>query len=394
VVLHRLIGRLQSDFTVGVLLTTAAVYSLSRLYTPRPWLFSTLFFVLELDLLMQARKTGRMRQLLWLPAIFALWANLHIQFIAGLVMLAIALAEAVLAQRWGEIQARMRPAWMCGISIACVLATLVNPYGWRIYQIAYEVATQSGAMSKVTELSALPFRRLDDWCVLLLTLGAAGILARARRVAFFESALFVFAVWVSFRSQRDLWVVVIVAAALLAQGLPGSDENRFQLTPSYAPAIAIAVTLIVSLGFCVLHVNNAQLQTGLAENLPVRAVEVMKMKGWCGPLFNDYSWGGYLIWAQRLPVSIDGRQNIYGDQRIDRNYATWNAQPDWASDPDLQKANLVIGPVEAPLTQLLRMDPRFQLGYEDKLAVVFVARGNSSMEPAAASGASALACAQ
>jgi hypothetical protein len=114
--------------------------------------------------------------------------------------------------------------------------------------------------------------------------------------------------------------------------------------------------------------------------MPVRAVEVVKEKGWSGPLYNDYTWGGYLIWALRMPVSIDGRQNIYGDERIDRSNSTWNGQPGWESDPDLAKAGLVIGPVKMPLIQLLRMDPRFQLAYEDKLAAVFVARKATSSE--------------
>ena len=56
---------------------------MGRLYTPRPWLFTILLFILELDILMRARRTGRLRGLLWLPAIFALWANVHIQFIDG-----------------------------------------------------------------------------------------------------------------------------------------------------------------------------------------------------------------------------------------------------------------------------------------------------------------------
>jgi hypothetical protein len=38
------------------------------------------------------------------------------------------------------------------------------------------------------------------------------------------------------------------------------------------------------------------------------------------------------------------------------------------------KAGVVIGPVKAPLNQVLRMDSRFQLVYEDKVAAVFVAR--------------------
>jgi len=43
----------------------------------------------------------------------------------------------------------------------------------------------------------------------------------------------------------------------------------------------------------------------------------------------------------------------------------------------------VIGPLGAPLTQLLRLDPSFELAYEDKLAAVFVARPASSSAAAA-----------
>jgi hypothetical protein len=390
--LHHLIRRLQADFSFAVLLTFVASCSMVRLYTPRPWLFTILFFALELDVLMQARKTGKVRELLWLPVIFALWANVHIQFIDGLVVLAIALAEAVLARRWGRIQTRIRPGWLGGVFIACVLATLANPYGWRIYRVVCDLAEQFGVLNEIVEFSPLPFRHLDDWCVLLLALAAVAVLARTQRLAFFESVLLAFAIYVSFRSQRDLWVVVIAASAILAQELTGDEKNRFQLTAAFAPFVAVATGLAVLAGFCVLHLDNAQLSAKLAGDLPVRAVEVVKRNGWSGPLYNDFNWGGYLIWALRMPVSVDGRTNVYGDERINGSYAMWNAQPGWASDPDLRKAGLVIGPVRAPLTQLLRADPRFELAYEDKLAAVFVARNAAPSESAgtvASGGASA-----
>jgi hypothetical protein len=392
--LHHLIRRLQADFTLGVLLTFVASYSMVRLYTPRPWLFTVLFFALELDVLMQARKTGKMRELLWLPVIFALWANLHIQFIDGLVVLAIAMAEAVLARRWSRIQTLLRPGWLAGISIACVLATLANPYGWKIYRVVFDLAEQFGVLNEIVEFNPLPFRHLDDWCVLLLALAAVAVLARARRMAFFESILLAFAIYVSFRWQRDLWVVVIAASAILACGLTGDEKNRFQLTAAFAPFVAMATGLAVALGFCALHVDNAGLSAKLAGDMPVRAVEAVKRNSWRGPLYNDFNWGGYLIWALRMPVSIDGRTNVYGDERINGSYAMWNAQLGWASDPDLQKAGLVIGPARAPLTQLLRTDPRFELAYEDKLAAVFVARNAASSGTAGTAAASGGASAQ
>jgi hypothetical protein len=95
-----------------------------------------------------------------------------------------------------------------------------------------------------------------------------------------------------------------------------------------------------------------------------------------GPLYNDFNWGGYLIW--RLPelrVSIDGRTNLYGDGRIARSNATWSGVHDWQTDSELTQARLVIGYVNAPLSSLLRSDSRFRLVYEDELAVVFVQAG-------------------
>lgn len=372
--MYRLIQRLQADFSLAVLLTFVAASILYQLFTPRPWLFSILFFALELDLLMQARKMGKIKGMLWLPVLFALWANVHIQFIYGLVVLGIVLAESIVALGGTKIQVRIHAGRLCGIFVACLLATMANPYGWKLYEVAYDLAAQSGAMNKVTELAAMPFRGPNDWFVLIFALAAAGVLAKARRYVFFESILLAFAIYISFRSQRDMWVVVIAACAILAQELKGDVKNRPRVSASAAPIVAIATGMMVFIGFCVIHADNAHLSTKLADALPVRAVEVVKEKGWGGPLYNDYSWGGYLIWALRMPVSMDGRQNIYGDQQIDLSDNTWNGRPDWASDPNLQKAGLVIGPVKASLTQLLRMDPRFELVYEDKLAAVFIAR--------------------
>ena len=332
VAMVHMVRRVQRDFTLAVLLSFAAVFCMGRLYTPRPWLFTILFFILELDILMRARRTGRVRELLWLPPIFALWANVHIQFIDGLMVLGLAWVEAEAARWWSAAETRVRPAWLGGALAASLLATLVNPYGWRIYGAAYELATQGGALNKVTELQALPFRGLPDFLILLLALASAAALAWRRRFALFETVLLGFAAVVAFRSQRDVWVMAAVGAVILALTITGSEKAAIRL-PRFATAIAMLVAAVAVLaGFRAMHVNNARLETQLAKELPVRAVEAVRTKGYAGPLYNDFNWGGYLIWALRMPVSIDGRQNLYGDQRIDRSVATWSAQPDWASD--------------------------------------------------------------
>lgn len=372
--LYHLVERLQSDFTVSIAVTCVAWSAMMPIYTPRPWLFTLLFYALELDILMHARKTGEKRELLWLPIIFALWSNLHIQFIDGFIVLAIALAESILARRWRVVETRLPMKWAGSIFFSCAIACFANPYGWRIYQIARELATQAGVLDNVEELHALPFRLLANYLVLGLALAAAFILGWRRRVAIFETGLLSFAAFACFRSQRDVWVLVIAACAILAAGIESPQHERRALPGLAFPVVGVATALFVFLGFRTFSVNNTLLNSLLKDTMPVAAVEQVRTKNYAGPLYNDYSWGGFFIWYLRTPVSIDGRAALHGTERMERFTATWKGEPEWSKDPDLKSAGVVIGPIKAPLTQLLRMDPAFELAFEDKIAAVFVAR--------------------
>jgi hypothetical protein len=105
----------------------------------------------------------------------------------------------------------------------------------------------------------------------------------------------------------------------------------------------------------------------------VGAVAFVKQNRFPGPLYNNFDWGGYLIWSlPELPVSIDGRGNVHGDLRIIRSIRTWAGYPGWDLDLELANARLVIAELGRPLTSHLRRDARFKLVYEDDTAAVFV----------------------
>lgn len=381
---YHMTSRLQGDFTQRMVLTIATTFCLSQMSTPRPWLFTILCFALEMDILMRARQSGRSRELAWLPLLFVLWANVHIQFIDGLLVLGIAAMEPLIQRWWktGTHGVAARNLWLTlGV---CAAAACLNPYGPGIYKVAWQLGSQRGVLDTVTEMMALPFRTAGDFVLLFMALAAAGVLFRYRQLAPFETLMLAVAAVLSFRSRRDLWVMAITACAILAAGLPvrAEREDRRGL-PQWAIALS-AVTAVAAFAATVflLQVNNQRLEKLLAEKMPVQAVEVVKDRHYTGALFNTYDWGGFLIWNLREPVSIDGRAALYGDQAINRSRETWFGGPKWATDPALQSAGVVIAPDGAALTQLLRTDSRFELTYEDKVAAVFVARrdlkGNES----------------
>jgi hypothetical protein len=262
------------------------------------------------------------------------------------------------------------PAALAAV-VGSMLGTLANPFGWHIYRVAYDLASQSGVLDKINELQAMRFRDGSEFCVLFLALAASAALAWHRRVRVFEVLLLLFAAQVSFRSSRDMWMMGVVAVAILASTLEGRAQDSVRL-PSFAvPLAALGASLLVW-GVCYgAGVRNRTLEKQLAATLPVDAVRHIQAHAYPGPLYNDFNWGGYLIWALRQPVSIDGRAAFYGDAAIDRSLATWGGETGWASDPQLSAAGTVIGWDGSPLVQLLRTDARFKLVYEDDLATVF-----------------------
>ncbi len=373
---YRMMSRLQADFTQRALLTVAVIFCLSPMCTPRPWLFTVLFFAIEMDILMHSRQKGQSRELLWLPALFVLWANIHIQFVDGLLVLGIAAAEPIL-QRWWRSEIRPAPARALWLTLgACLAAACLNPYGPGIYKIAWQLGSQPGVLDTVTEMHAMSFRSSRDFVLLFLALAAAGVLFRYRKLNPFETLMLALAAVLSFRSQRDLWVMAITAGAILAAGIPvRADREDRERQPAWAALLAgFTAIAAFTASALLLHISNDRLQKLMVERMPVQAVEVVRDRHYSGALFNTYDWGGYLIWNLREPVSIDGRAALYGDQAISRSRNTWGGGPQWASDPDLRSAGVVIAPQGAALTQLLHSDTHFELVYEDKVAAVFLAR--------------------
>jgi hypothetical protein len=398
ITVHWFVARREPRFKVAALIVAAILLTLQPLMSERPWMFTMLFSVLLLDGLLEWR-AGKSSRRYWLfPLMFALWANVHIQFVYGFVILGIAcvapLGDWVVGwwrSRRGDDDknASREPTIACAFSKPwwhlllitgmCVLATLLNPYGYRLYQVVVEYGTQWVPLAVVSELQPLPFRCLQDYVMPALALVALFFYGRRRQWSFFEVLLIVAATWFSFRMKRDIWFMALVALTLLVPTLPvvaceGEEPERWRFAPSLRQAVFLMVTLMV---FAVItwHVripDEDAIEDQLVADYPVGAVFFLKATHMKGPLYNEFTWGGYLIWhLPELPVSIDGRTNIQGDARMLQSHVTWSGMPGWDRDPELFSSGLVLGEAKAPVTNLMRNDPRFALVYEDRRAVIF-----------------------
>jgi hypothetical protein len=344
------LGRVGST-RLGVIATVAAAATLLPLATERPWHVTIAFTTVTLAAVTAVREGAPVWRVAWLPLLFVLWANVHIQFVLGWGVLGLACLFPGSAKR----------THVLALAAACGVAVLVNPYHVRLLGVVWEYATQAQALRLVGELNPPELTDPVAWVVIGLSIAAVVRAVPARDG--FSILLVAAGAFFALRMQRDLWFGVLTSAAVLGPMCGVRPTARWGLG-----------ILVLVLGTSFLAHPLRSSDHGNDAEYPVHATTFVREHQLPGPLFNDFDWGGYLIRAlPEYPVSIDGRTNLCGNDRVLRNYRTLIGEGDWENDPDLKSAHLVILPAKKwPLVELLRRSDDWSVAYEDQTAVVFV----------------------
>jgi len=379
-VVYQLIRRSGLPVFAEVAFAGFALASMKSLMTPRPWLITILLFAIELLVIDRSRLLARDRLLWWLPPLFVIWANFHIQFIYGLAVIFALALEAPLTAMFKKlgwsIDGSPPPRGIFFIAAACAAATFITPYHVLLYrQILDYIGGQTGIFQNIVELHPMFFRSPGDWLVLFLALSAAFALGWRRKWVPYPMLIFIMAAFWAFRARRDVWALVLVSVWIVGETARAfCSVSERGLTWRWIASAAVSV-MAVLLGIGTLRqITETHLQAVVKSVYPVEAVDYVRRHRLPGPLFNDYDWGGFLLWSlPELPVVMDGRVNLYGDEKFERSLNTWSGGKGWETDPDLLRSQVIIAKRDRQLTNLLRASPKYRIAYEDKMAVVFVA---------------------
>jgi hypothetical protein len=380
-VMHRVIATRCTQFVLYGALMAAGTLAIARLFTPRPWLLTILFFAITLEVVLLVRAGRWNRWFCLLPAVFIVWANVHIQFVYGLALLGLACAAPVLDRYLKPItggdgtMSCGSPQWgrLIALTGLCVAATFVTPYHVHLYSIAVQLSGQTGMWEYAQEMQAPTFRSAADWAMLLLFAFAIWRIGWQRSWSSFEILLLLVGGACAFRGARDAWFLVFATiVVLISKDADGRKNSVYVLSRSIVVAVVAGVTVGVLYIMEFRGFSSERIEENTAKLYPIKAASFVEQQNYVGPLYNHYNWGGYIIWRlPQLKVSMDGRANVYGDERIKEAVATWSGLPRWMHDQDLNLARVVIAQQEIALTAILRLDPRFRVVYQDETAVVF-----------------------
>jgi hypothetical protein len=389
----------------------------------RPQMFSFLFasvFIAMLD--DHARGENRGRVWLLVP-LTLVWVNMHAGFALGLALIVLTVAGLVLDallsgegtvsdgeviktvkdeveaktvrdkvvavwNRAGVVWVRVRT--LVFVFAACVVAVVLNPAGVRLYLYPFETLTSQAMMKYITEWFSPDFHQAmfqPFAAMLFLTFGAMALSKKSVRPG--ELLMLVATGYMALRSGRNVPFFALVATPLLAEHawawLTRRSWGAWLLKPEKREAggrvaLKVALNLVLFVGapllLCVLRVQliTARQTEDEARNFPVAAIEFMREHRPPQPIYNEYGWGGYMIWNlyPDYRVYIDGRADVYGDAYLEEFLKTHAGTREWRAPLERVGVRTVVVDPDTPLASLLRQESGWRNVFEDKQAVIFV----------------------
>ena len=356
----------------------------------RPQMINILFLALFVYLVEGVRFAGWRPWVLWLlPLVTAVWANMHSGYLTGIALLAAyTFGEAIqrrLAQpdettlSWRQIG---QLALLTGLSL---LAALLNPRGLQLLLFPLGTLGSSAIQSNIVEWYSPDFHLVYFWFFGgMMALGVLSFVYSRRTVTWTDLLLFGGPAAGGLISARHIPLFAVAAAPIIARHLfsalsqtrlyPLLSGTSPQTTPTRFLQTLNGVVLLLMLlaGAVWLQTRLAGNDAALERTFPVAAVNYIEEAGLAdGRIYNTYEWGGYLIW-RRIPVFIDGRTELYGDDFFRYYLQTTRVQENWQRPLDEMNVDLALLRRSSALATVLQTSIDWQEVYSDDLARVFV----------------------
>lgn len=406
-VLCRLARKLIGNETTAVLATLLFFVPTIGFASPRPQLFTFLFFAIVLRLLVDYKYFGETRRLFLLPLMTAIWANMHAAFFAGLALLLLFTAsEWVLHYFSGRDR---RKDWralqrLSGFVLASILVTALNPQFFKLWLYPFHVISLDAAMGFIQEWKSPNFHLFiyKTYLATIILFILSAIYAQ-RKPDLTEMAIPFFFLVSGLTASRHL---PLTCFTLLVFTCVFLRENRWLLLRHANHAAQAASKnlhdrrmerLIPALNLAFLAFF-ASLTIGLEMRgkahdmvdaaLPVKATDFIVSHGITGRMFNNYDYGGYLIYrlAPQQKVFIDGRADIFGDEFLNEYLDIYYGAAGWKEKFDRFAIDYVICHTNAPIRQLLLLEGSFTEAYSDGMHSVLLRTGPKYQQVLAALG--------
>ncbi|MBU0649854.1 hypothetical protein KKG63_01475 [Patescibacteria group bacterium] len=341
--------------------------------TGRPMYFSSLFLMFLVSVLLM----DDIKKFWWLPPLFLLWANMHADFVLGLFVLGLYVAENLLIKR------KLAAA---AVGLLSVSATLLNPFGFELWRTLLKESHpyQFNHISEWVPVASENLPYFLVYCAVLGLIVTALVGARHKLPFWYVLALGFFCIF-AVRSQYFLRVAVIISAyVLLVFWAPYFNDIKKLLSIDLISRLRVGLNAFLLLSvFSAAALFATEIRESTDDNYwverqgyPQQALDFAVAHGITGRVFNYYGWGGYIIWQYpEIKTFVDGRMPSWraGGKSVFEDYINIVDAPD-ANINLLDNYNIrwIIYPTDSRFANYLKTSDRWQEVYSDNYAAVFV----------------------
>jgi hypothetical protein len=402
--LFRFILRRSGNLAAAAFLTLLAIAAAQVHMLARPHILSWLFTLLWVECLCRF-EDGERSALPWLPLLMLLWVNLHGGFILGLGLLGVVAVgciwDALTVPREGN---RKKLVALTVVLSACLLTTLLTPYGYRLHGHVYQYLSNSFLMNNIEEFLSPnfhvgAFRYFELFILVVLAVVALG----RDRLTATGLLLLLFSLHAGLYAARNIPISVIIMSLVLGrrQRMTGAVRTRadcrvpvwLRSTIAAGQNISESMTrlegqlhghvlvLVVMVASVALVCNGGRLfsrqilSAHFDERIfPVRAAQFITHRGIRDHLFSSDVWGAYLIYGlyPATKVYFDDRHDFYGEAFVKEYGKAFLGTRQWREPLDRYQVKWVLMPTDSPLSSLLRQSQDWRVEYDDGLAMIFL----------------------
>jgi hypothetical protein len=336
----------------------------------RPHLFTFVLVYLTLRACQKQHENGGWR-IAPVPIYTAILANLHGGFVALPLVVATAGVGHAISGPWDRAR-RQDLAKFASILIACLVAALINPYGFGLFRHVAKLLVSSGVTSLIIEYQPAPFGKPEaeslEWALLALV---ALPVVSSRRIPRYHLAHVLVWLHLALTSIRNAPFFAMAAApalAALVDGLPILYRKNWKpdtRLPVWAAAMTVAILCLI--------VFRADLGGFDTKKWPLPALAALNAQPVSTHLFHEQDWGG-LIAAECVPARhtyLDDRFELFGKKGIVEYVDVLSGGPAWDDVLDREHIELVWLRPDRGLAKRLKKDTGWAVVYEDKVSILF-----------------------
>jgi hypothetical protein len=266
---------------------------------------------------------------------------------------------------------------------------IIKPNGARLYSYPFETLKSNAMMKYISEWWSPNFHEPMFLPLAILIFATCAALALGRKQVRLRDLVLLWATGIAaLRSGRNVPFFGLVAIPLLAQHswdwisnqrwgqwLTRPENHDVKQGAAIKIALNVLLFVVVPLGMAATRVSRSvsDQTTFNWQGLPAAATDFVRSQKLPQPIYNEYGWGGYLIWRlyPEYRVYIDGRADVYGDAFLEEFLMVHSGEPQWHEPLDRYGIQTVMIKPDAALASLLKLQPGWQKVFEDPQAIIF-----------------------